>query len=437
MQNNITVSDVIDTQYIDYAMYVLENRAIPCYIDGMKPVQKKLFYSMLNNYKNKKVKIAEIGGGLSSLNYHHGEASAMGAAINMAAAWNNNVPLFEGHGNFGSRLIPEAAAPRYIFATINEDVSKYFTDFEVIDKHTDIDNPEPQTYLPNIPWVLVNGIKGIAVGFACEYLPHLPSDIATACILEANGKLKDDYIIPVTFPGFKGQVIQETETKVVTQGIVNRVKRNQWEITEVPWGYDREQFFKHLEKLQEAGKIQDFDDNCDASGFNFLVKMDTASDKKCQKNPIAYFKLERSFTENYTALDEHGKLKLFDSKVEIIKEFVKFRIGKVNEYLEYEANRIQGTIDWFNAKYNLCADIVNGKLDMRKMNRKDLIDYIKDNITDNTDYQARLVTIPVVDLTQEQMDKLEKQIKGQETELNKVKATNAKDLFVKRLKEIH
>ena len=431
MNSQMTVSEVIDTQYIDYAMYVLENRAIPCYISGLKPVQNKLLYSMINNYKGRKVKVAELGGGLSSIGYHHGEASAMGAAVNMAAQWNNNVPLFEGHGNFGSRLIQEAAAPRYIFASLNPVVEKYFTDWEVVDKNSDPDSPEPQTYLPLIPWVLVNGVEGIAVGFACSYLPHAPEDLVEAVKLAINGNLSDDHVIPVTFPGFTGEVIQETPTKVSTRGVVKRDKRNQWIISEAPWGFDRERMFKHLEKMMEDGKIQDFDDNCDASGFNFLVKMDTKNDANCQLDPIDFFKLEKSFTENYTALDENGKLKLFESKVEIVKAFVEYRTKKIQDFLDFEANRIQTNIDWWEAKLWFCKEVVNG-LDLRGMSRKELGEYIEDQLQ-TEQFTSRLVAIPVVDLTKDQIEKLEKQIAESKKELAKVKKTQPKKLFLDRL----
>lgn len=433
--SNKTVAQTIDSDYRHYAMYVLENRAIPCFIDGMKPVHRKLFYAMLNEHRGKKTKVSDLGG-ISKFNYHHGESSAMGAAVTLTAEWNNNVPLFQGHGNFGSRLIQEAAAPRYIFASVNPEINKYFSDFEVCDKNSDEDSPEPQTYLPNIPWVLVNGVEGIAVGFACRYLPHSPVDIAKACQLAIKCKLKDDYVIPVTFPGFRGEVIQETPTKVVTRGIVTRVKRNTWQITEAPWGYDRDQMFNQLDKMMTDGKIVDFDDDCDDTGFNFIVKLDTAGDAKCQKDPIAYFKLEKAFTENYTALDETGKLRLFESKVDIIRAFVEYRVKKISDKIRYDIESARAKLTWAMLKLNIIDDVIEDTIDMRKMNRAQLIAYAIDTYAASEDNAARVAQIPLVDMTTDKLAELRLLIAELSAKIDDLLATKATDVYAARLSAI-
>jgi DNA topoisomerase-2 len=433
--SNKTVAQTIDSDYRHYAMYVLENRAIPCFIDGFKPVHRKLFYAMLNEHRGKKTKVSDLGG-ISKFNYHHGESSAMGAAVTLTAEWNNNVPLFQGHGNFGSRLIQEAAAPRYIFASANPEINKYFSDFEVCDKNSDEDSPEPQTYLPNIPWVLVNGVEGIAVGFACRYLPHSPADIAKACQLAVKGKLKDDYVIPVTFPGFRGEVIQESATKVVTRGIVTRVKRNMWQITEAPWGYDRDQMFNQLDKMMADGKIVDFDDDCNDTGFNFLVKLDSACDAKCQKDPIAYFKLEKAFTENYTALDETGKLRLFQSKPEIIRTFVEYRVKKIGDKIQYDIKEVSSKLTWAMLKLNLISDVLERKIDLLTMKRVDLIAYTVDEYAASEENAAKLAQIPIVDMTTDKLADLRLEIAKLGAALEDLRQLVPTDVYTARLSAI-
>ena len=433
--SNKTVAQTIDSDYRHYAMYVLENRAIPCYIDGFKPVHRKLFYAMLNEHRGKKTKVSDLGG-ISKFNYHHGESSAMGAAVTLTAEWNNNVPLFQGHGNFGSRLIQEAAAPRYIFASANPEINKYFSDFEVCDKNSDEDSPEPQTYLPNIPWVLVNGVEGIAVGFACRYLPHSPVDIAKACQLAIKGKLKDDYVIPVTFPGFRGEVIQETPTKVVTRGIVTRVKRNTWQITEAPWGYDRDQMFNQLDKMMADNKIVDFDDDCNDTGFNFLVKLDSACDAKCQKDPIAYFKLEKAFTENYTALDETGKLRLFQSKPEIIRAFVEYRVKKIGDKIQYDIKEVSSKLTWAMLKLNLIGDVLERKIDLLSMKKSDLIAYTVGEYAASEENATKLTQIPIVDMTTDKLADLRLEIAKLGAALEDLRQLNPTDVYTARLSAI-
>ena len=232
MENRL-LDDIINEEYRDFALYTVENRAIPSCIDGLKPVQRKVLYAMIEEHHGRKTKIAELGS-IAKHNYHHGENSAMQAAIGMAAPYLNIVPVLKADGNFGTRLIQEASAPRYIFALQSDKFEKYFTDFEVVDKSRDPENPEPQTYLPLIPWVLVNGISGIAVGFANKIMPHDPKDLVKATLAVLKGK-KQPTLTPV-FPDFNGPVELIEHDKLIVKGIVNRIKRNTWEITEVPYG---------------------------------------------------------------------------------------------------------------------------------------------------------------------------------------------------------
>lgn len=436
VEKNIT--DIIENEYRGYAMYTLENRAIPSYIDGFKTVHRKLMYAMINQFKGKKVKIAELGSSLPSYGYHHGESSAMGAAITLTADWNNNIPVFRGYGSFGSRLIQESAAPRYIFCDLNPEFKKYFIHNEVCNKNKDIDNPEPEQYLPLIPWVLVNGIEGIAVGFACKYLPHDPKDIVKACIKAVNGKLKDDHKLTVSIPHFKGTVDYDPENpkRVITRGIVERTARNKWLISELPYGYDREKYFNLLSKMLNSNLIRDFEDQCDESGFKFYIKMDNDNDEKCAKNPIDFFKLEKPISENYTALDENGKLILFNSKVEIINKFVEFRIGKVREYIDFEMNRVNKELQWCNTKLQFITDVINKDIDVMSIKKSDLVELVKNKYTVEDDICNRLISTPVYNMTHDQIEELKSTIDNLSVKLNELNTTNERELYLSLLKGI-
>lgn len=434
---NKTISNVIDTDYHGYAMYVLEHRAIPSAIDGLKPTHRKLLYSMLNDYKGKKTKCNDLGS-ISKHNYHHGEASAMGAVVTLTADYNNNVPLFTGHGNFGSRLIQEAAAPRYIFASLNNNFYDYFSDFEVCSPHKDKDNPEPQTYLPVIPWVLVNGIEGIAVGFACKFMPHSPKDLAKACIQYLNGK-KIPNLIP-SFPQFTGEVVEDTESgtigKYLLRGTVNRTKRNTWEISEVPYGFDRETYFNHLSKMEDQGKLVDFEDNCDKSGFRFTVKLDGEQDKKCQSDPLSYFKLEKSVTENYTTLDEFGKLKIFDNKQEIVKYFCDYRLTKFAEKLKYDENKLNEEISWLSIKMQFIMDVSSNKIELKTQKKSQWLEDIPKFYNCSKESANNLLNISVVDMTEDYISNLKNKIKDKKSQLEELLKLNAKEVFLSKLKVI-
>lgn len=430
-----TVSSIIDEEYKDYAMYVIESRALPSYIDGFKPTTKKLLYAMLNHFKGKKHKVVEIGGSLSSVaNYHHGETSAMGAVVTMTADWNNNVPIFKGYGNFGSRLIQEASAPRYIFAELNNEFYKYFSDFDVMTKNKDMDNPEPQQYLANIPFVLVNGVEGIAVGFACKFLPHDVKDIAKACLNVVNGDENKQELIP-SFPHFKGTVIKVDETQYITKGIVERTKPNKFLITEVPIGYDRNEYFTLLDDLMTSGKIQNFKDCCDENGFRFEITVE--KDKADSIDPYSLFKLEKSITENYTAIDENGNLIIFKDKDEIVRRFVDFRIGKIQEQLNFDIDKINREIAFLESKEKFISLVVNAEINIKNMTKDVLVSYCEQNVMVNGCENINgIITMPIYDMTSDKVQILKKEIEKKKKEVNKLQKTNPKDIFIERLNNI-
>lgn len=430
---NKSIKQVIDTEYREFSKYVVEQRAIPSLIDGLKPVQRKVLFGMLTTYKGKKTKVADLGS-ISRLEYHHGETSAQDAAVSMTAQWNNNVPLFLEHGSFGSRIVPEAAAPRYIHASINPDFYKYFSDFDVMDSRDD-DHPEPRCYLPTIPWVMVNGITGIAVGFASSFLPHDPKDLAKACREYIKGTLKETLNIKPTFPHFKGSVELNSDGKWTTNGIITRTKRNTWTISELPIGYDRSKYYNILCDLQDSGAIQNFDDACDDTGFKFVVKVDTATDEKIQAGNISMFKLTKIHSENLTALDEKGNLKVFDNHYSIIKHFCDYRMKKYSDALEYSRAECQKKIGLLMAKINFIEYVIANK-SVFSLSKKDLEAEIKSKITDDVELVDKLVSIPIYSFTEDERTRLKEAVKVLQEELDTLNKLTPKQNFLDALKKI-
>jgi DNA gyrase/topoisomerase IV subunit A len=354
----------------------------------------------------------------------------------LGASWNNNVPLFEQSGNFGTRLIQESAASRYIYALLSNDFKKYFCDESVLTKNIDIESPEPMQYLPIIPWVLVNGIEGIAVGFACRFLPHDPKSIAKACIKELDGKLNDNYVIDVKFPGFKGEIIQENHDKIIIRGLVEKIKKNTWLITEVPWGYDREKYFNLLDKMNNENKISDFEDMSDASGFKFKIKLDAAQDLKCENDPISYFKLEKTYTENYTALDENGKIIIFDNKISIIKKFVEFRLKKVQERILFDINKIKSSIYLLETKLKFISDVLDDNIEIKKLSRQNLIELVSSRYAVDKDISSNIISIPIYSMTQDSLESIQNQIDKSYADLSELEKSDHKLIYRNMLKSI-
>jgi len=436
MSNEKSITQIIDTEYRSYSMYVLENRAIPSAIDGLKSVTRKLLYAMINDYSGKKTKVAELGGGLAKHGYHHGEASAMGAAIGLASDWSNNEPIFTGHGNFGSRIVQEAAAPRYIFASLSPAYKTWFVDLEVAPVSTSEENPEPAHYLPIIPWVLVNGISGIAVGFASNILPRSTDSIVKAvkqCLKDPAKYLAANVNIDPTFPSFRGTVINTEPNQWKTRGIIDYIGKYQFKISELPVGWDREGYVEFLNGLIDSGKIKDYEDGCSDAGFEFNVKVSGEQKDKIEQDPFKYFKLEKSHSENLTTIGYDGKLKIFESVAQLIHYFVEYRLTKFSDKIAYEIQQDTSEVEFAKNKIKFIEFVIDDKVDFRRTTKSQLIEFIKENVTE-AEYGKLFASIPLYDCTSDAVEALQTKIAKLEGGLTVLRSTTPLARYLATLK---
>ena len=192
----VDLKKTMETSYIDYAMSVIASRALPDVRDGLKPVQRRILYSMieLNNGPDKPHrKCARIVGDTMGKYHPHGDSSIYGALVNMAQEWSTRYPLVDGHGNFGSVDGDGAAAMRYTEARLSKismeltaDINKNTVDFI---PNFDETEKEPVVLPARYPNLLVNGTSGIAVGMATNIPPHNLREVIAAVV-----KIIDDQI---------------------------------------------------------------------------------------------------------------------------------------------------------------------------------------------------------------------------------------------------
>ena len=189
----------METSYIDYAMSVIASRALPDVRDGLKPVQRRVLYSMieLNNGPDKPHrKCARIVGDTMGKYHPHGDSSIYGALVNMAQEWSTRYPLVDGHGNFGSVDGDGAAAMRYtearlskismeMLADINKDTVDFVPNFDETEK-------EPSVLPSRYPNLLANGTSGIAVGMATNIPPHNLREIIGAVVKIIDNRIEED-----------------------------------------------------------------------------------------------------------------------------------------------------------------------------------------------------------------------------------------------------
>ena len=196
---DVDLKKTMETSYIDYAMSVIASRALPDVRDGLKPVQRRVLYSMieLNNGPDKPHrKCARIVGDTMGKYHPHGDSSIYGALVNMAQEWSTRYPLVDGHGNFGSVDGDGAAAMRYtearlskismaMLADINKDTVDFVPNFDETEK-------EPSVLPARYPNLLVNGTTGIAVGMATNIPPHNLREVVGAVNKIIDNQIEED-----------------------------------------------------------------------------------------------------------------------------------------------------------------------------------------------------------------------------------------------------
>jgi len=197
--HEVDLKERMETFFIDYAMSVIASRALPDVRDGLKPVQRRVLYSMieLNNGPDKPHrKSARIVGDTMGKFHPHGDSSIYGALVNMAQDWSTRYPLVDGHGNFGSMDGDGAAAMRYtearlskismeLLADINKDTVDFIPNFDDTEK-------EPVVLPGRYPNLLVNGTTGIAVGMATNIPPHNLREVVNAINMMIDNRVNED-----------------------------------------------------------------------------------------------------------------------------------------------------------------------------------------------------------------------------------------------------
>ena len=438
MTRDYPISKVAANEWLDFALYTVEARAIPNMIDGMKPVQRFYVYSSIKNSKTDFKKVSAVSGVVSDYGYNHGEGSAAGAGQLMAAEWANNVCLVEGRGSFGTRLVQAAAAPRYTYSRLHKNFNKFIKDLDLAPAHEDPEHEPPAFYVPVIPLVLVNGVKGIATGFATNILPRDPLDVMRACKEYIETKNVDKKV-KVKFPEFNGTVtFNPEEGRYYCNGVFERKSKTVLMITEVPYGYDREGYVQVLDKLEEAGDIVGYDDLCDKTGFKFEVKLKQQTSAAWDDQKIiSAFKLSKPYTENLTVIDYRGKLKEYTDERDLIRDFCDYRVGILQKRIDLRKEEASEQLRWLNIKMQFIQSVLDDKIKFKNQKKdavaKQIFDCTSARDADDID---RLLRINIMSLTDEMVKQLEKEIKEAQKDLDYWEKTTTKKQFIKDLEEL-
>lgn len=440
-----TVTEYLYDEYATYGMYTIENRAIPSVIDGFKPTQRKIIYVANKVWKSgseKPVKVFQLGGRIAAdAHYHHGDTSLNSAIIGMAQSFKNSLPLLDEIGQFGSLRSPEPGAPRYISTKLNGNFRLLYKDFELLEKQFEEGQEiEPKFFLPIIPTVLLNGSSGIAVGFATNILNRNAVDLIDACLKSLDGKRFEEPL--PWWRDFNGIVrkVDGSDSSYTVSGLCNVKDSQRFEITELPPGMTYQKFESILNKYQEQGTIQLYDDNCTKS-INYMVQFSRAELKKRVDHGPEHlpwlFKLVESHTENLTCLDENGKLIIFKNTTDLINYFVKFRLSYYDKRKDYLLNNLEERNVFLSNRARFIKAIIDGKLKISNRPKSDVVDDLTkqkfDKVDDSFDY---LLNMSIQSMTKERYEALLKEVEENKTEIERISKIKPIDMYKTDLKEL-
>ncbi len=283
----LNLANYAQRAYLEYALSVVKGRALPDVCDGQKPVQRRILYSMdrmglgySGNTAAKPVKSARVVGDVLGRYHPHGDTAAYDALVRMAQDFSQRYPLIDGQGNFGSRDGDGAAAMRYTEARLSRITGLLLDEIDMgtVDfvPNYDGSTEEPSQLPARLPFTLLNGASGIAVGLATEIPSHNLREVADACIaLVKNDKLSDEELLAI-IPGPDycggGQIISPASDiadayrtgrgslKVRARWKIEDLARGQWQlvVTELPPGVSSQKVLEEIEELTnpkvKAGK---------------------------------------------------------------------------------------------------------------------------------------------------------------------------------------
>jgi DNA topoisomerase-2 len=432
--SDITISEFLDTDYKKFAFYVLENRAIPG-IDGLKPVQRKILFA-ISAEGNQKIKVNVLSGKvIYKAQYHHGNVSCEDAIVNMAQKFKNNLPILDSIGIYGSLRNPYAASSRYISTKLSNIYDSIFKDDEILNYNTiDGIQCEPLYYLPVIPMVLINGSSGIAVGFSTNILNRDPIEVIDRCLkVLSGGKISNTKPL---INEFSGEFIQDNENpkRWIIRGKFE-ITRDGIKITELPPSFTYESYEKILDKLVENKTITDYKNNS-KSNIDYQIKVDRKF-VKTDENIYSTFKLVEYETEIFTTLDETGKLKIFESDVDIINYFVNFRLNHYSKRKEFHLAKMKSELTILSNKGRFIKAILDDKIEVKNQTKDKIVQSIEaiglDRIEDSYDYLLRM---PIWSLTKDLFEKLKQDFKSKKDDIENYSKIDPKDMYVDDLNQL-
>ena len=370
--HDVDLRKTMEKAYIEYSMSVIASRALPDVRDGLKPVQRRILYSMveLNNGPDKPHrKCARIVGDTMGKYHPHGDSSIYGAMVNMAQEWSTRYPLVDGHGNFGSIDGDGAAAMRYTEARLSKismeliaDINKNTVDFE---PNFDETEKEPAVLPARYPNLLVNGTSGIAVGMASNIPPHNLREIITAVVKIIDNLVEEDretdieeilkivkgpdFPTGATILGNRGfeEAYRTGRGKVRVRAVTNIETlangKSQIIVTELPYMVNKARLIEKIAELVRDKKVDgitDLNDHSNREGMRICIALRRDVNANVLLNQL-YKHTQLQDTFGIIMLALHNKQPRVMNILEMLKLYLAHQEEVVTRRTKYELNKAE------------------------------------------------------------------------------------------------
>ena len=368
----VDLQKTMEQSYIEYAMSVIASRALPDVRDGLKPVQRRVLYSMieLNNGPDKPHrKSARIVGDTMGKYHPHGDSSIYGALVNMAQEWSTRYPLVDGHGNFGSVDGDGAAAMRYTEARLSKismellaDINKNTVDFV---PNFDETEKEPTVLASRYPNLLVNGTQGIAVGMATNIPPHNLREVIQAVVKMIDNKVQEDRdtdieeLLPIVkgpdFPtggiilGTRGveEAYRTGRGKIRVRGVTSIESmpngKSRIIVSELPYMVNKARLIEKIAELVKDKKIDgitDLRDESDREGMRICIELRKDANANVIMNQLyKHTQIQDSFGVIMLAL-VNNEPKVMNLK-DILTYYIMHQEDVVTRRTQYDLNKAE------------------------------------------------------------------------------------------------
>lgn len=436
-----TITDFFNTDYKEFTQYVIENRALVSVIDGLKTGARKIIHAAFTGSlkDGKQKKVPNLSGETMNFSlYPHGDMSLNSTIVTLSQEHKFNFnPLYIDSQN-GTLRDDSVSSPRYLYVKLSKYADLWKSDIELTERLFDEGQYiEPKYYLPIIPMAIINRQEGMCQGFRFSTMSYSPVDVIDACIKCLNDKKAfDKAVIHPYVRGIKKENWKLEDGVWVNYGAYTWFdKKKQLIITDLPYDVEYKDFEKLLNKLLDAQEIDDWSNYSEDGNVDYRINCSKSTwikNSDIDFEIINMFKLRKQLPNDLLwVLDENKKVLHFENIKDLIAYFIDFRLKKYKDRKKRLVTLKEEQLKENSDLIKFIGLVCSGKLKIMNRSKADIkVDLEKKGL------DMKLISTPLSKCTIEEMNEL--QLKNAELvkELDYLKRTTEKEMYLNDLKEL-